>query len=77
MPQAPVLAAFEPEVVLLPLDKLSPLKDVTSATKRTRTYKRIAQSIAEIGIVEPLAVYAKPREDGRYVLLDGRLRRAA
>jgi len=54
-----------------------PLRGVTPANKRTRTYKRIAQSIAEIGIVEPLVVYAQPEKDGKYLLLDGRLRRAA
>jgi ParB-like chromosome segregation protein Spo0J len=56
MPKAPILAAFEPEVVLLSLNAMLPLRDVTPANKRTRTYKRIAQSIAEIGIVEPLVV---------------------
>jgi len=76
MPKAPVVAAFEPEVVLLSLNALLPLREVTPVNKRTRTYKRIAQSIAEIGIVEPLVVYAKPEKDGKYLLLDGRLRRA-
>jgi ParB-like chromosome segregation protein Spo0J len=77
MPKAPVLAAFEPEVVPLPLNAMLPLREVTPANKRTRTYKRIAQTIAEIGIVEPLVVYAQPEKDGKYILLDGRLRRAA
>jgi RepB plasmid partitioning protein/ParB-like nuclease family protein len=77
MPQAPALVAFEPEVVLLSLSAMLPLREVTPANKRTRTYKRIAQSIAEIGIVEPLVVYAQPGKDGEYFLLDGRLRRAA
>jgi ParB-like chromosome segregation protein Spo0J len=64
MPQAPILAAFEPEVVLLSLNAMLPLREVTPANKRTRTYKRIAQSIAEIGVVEPLVVYAQPEKDG-------------
>jgi hypothetical protein len=69
--------AFELEIVNLPLKALLPLRDVTAVNKRTRTYKRIAQSIAEIGIVEPLAVYKQPEKNGSYFLLDGRLRRAA
>jgi hypothetical protein len=77
MPQTPVQAAFEPEVVLLSLNAMLPLRDVTPANKSTRSYKRIAKSVAEIGIVEPLVVYAQPQKDGKYVLLDGRLRRAA
>jgi hypothetical protein len=54
-----------------------PLREVTPANRRARTYKRIAQSIAEIGVVEPLVVYAQPEKDGKYLLLDGGLRRAA
>jgi hypothetical protein len=77
MPHVPVSAAFEPEVVPLPLNAMLPLREVTPAHKRTRTYKRIAQATAEIGIVEPLVVYARPEKDGKYILLDGRLRRAA
>jgi RepB plasmid partitioning protein len=77
MPKTQAIAAFEQEIVVLPLNALLPLRDVTAAQKRTRTYKRIARSVAEIGLVEPLVVYKQPQKDGRYFLLDGRLRRAA
>ena len=77
MPQALVSAALELKVVLLSLNGMLPLRDVTAANKRTRSFKRIARSIAEIGIVEPLVVYAKPEKSGQHILLDGRLRRAA
>jgi hypothetical protein len=77
MPETPASAAFEQEILVLSLNAMLPLRDVTAVNKRTRTYKRIAQSIAEIGIVEPLVVYKQPEKGGKYFLLDGRLRRAA
>jgi RepB plasmid partitioning protein/ParB-like nuclease domain len=77
MEKVPAPAAFEQEIVLLALSAMLPLSEVTAANKRMRSYKRIAQSIAEVGVVEPLVVYKQPEKDAKYLLLDGRLRRAA
>jgi hypothetical protein len=46
---------FEPAVAVLPVSALLPLKTVPDAIKQTPTYKQIAQSVSEIGIIEPLA----------------------
>lgn len=75
-PIAPI-EAFERQVVVLPLANMLVLRPVDARTKRNRRYKRIALSIDEVGLVEPLVVCGKPDEEGRYLLLDGHLRRAA
>ena len=72
-----VKMAFEPGILVLPLDQILPLKQVRPEIKETARYKRIAMSIAEVGIIEPLVV-ARPRKPGsRFMLLDGHIRHAA
>ncbi|MBK3665065.1 chromosome partitioning protein ParB [Bradyrhizobium diazoefficiens] len=66
--------AFEPELAVLPLNSLLPLRQVTDRIQRSHKYKTIAASIDEIGVIEPLAVFHKPDRRGRYLLLDGVLR---
>jgi hypothetical protein len=67
--------AFEPDLVLLPLASLLPVKQVTERMRRSHKYKVIAASIAEIGVIEPLIVHRQPDPEGRHVLLDGAVRR--
>ncbi len=71
-----VKAAFESVIVRLPLDAILPLRQVTAAQRQSTKFKRIANSIAEVGIIEP-PVVARPKEQqGRHLLLDGHLRLA-
>jgi ParB-like chromosome segregation protein Spo0J len=73
MPQS-VKLAFERQIVMMPLASILPLKRVAPATKQMVKYKRIAASIAAVGIIEPLVV-APPKEGGGpHLLLDGHLR---
>ncbi len=66
--------AFEKEVTRIGIDDIHPLYLVTAATRQTIKYKRIAASIREIGVIEPIVV-ARDRSDPRkYLLLDGHLR---
>ena len=66
--------AFEKDVTRIGIDDIHPLYLVTSATRQTIKYKRIAASIREIGVIEPIVV-ARDRSDPRkYLLLDGHLR---
>lgn len=75
--QIRVKMAFEREILVLPLDQILPLKQVRPAMKETAKYKRIAMSIAEVGIIEPLVV-ARPKAGGSgFMLLDGHIRHAA
>jgi ParB-like chromosome segregation protein Spo0J len=55
---------------------LLPLKTVPEAIKRSAKFKQIAQSVAEIGIIEPLVVSRSRDQKGQYLLLDGHVRHA-
>jgi hypothetical protein len=66
--------AFEKEVTRIDIADIHPLYLVAAATRQTVKYKRIAASIREIGVIEPIVV-ARDRSDPRkYLLLDGHLR---
>jgi ParB-like chromosome segregation protein Spo0J len=70
---AAVKLAFERELIVARLDQILPLRQVTDQVKATVKYRRIAQSIAEIGVIEPLAV---TRSGQGLMLLDGHIRYA-
>lgn len=72
-----VRIAFERRVVVLPVDSLLPRKKLPERFARTVKYKRIARSIAEVGVIEPLVVARLNKRDTRYLLLDGHVRLAA
>ena len=65
--------AFEPRVRLLSLEKLLPSKILPTTIIESAKYKRIAASVAEVGVVEPLVV-AQAGAGGVYTLLDGHVR---
>lgn len=69
--------SFEQRIITLPVDLLLQRKVITSNQKATVKYRRIASSIAEVGIIEPLIVSKLGKKDTRYLLLDGHLRLAA
>ncbi|MCU1302761.1 MAG: ParB-like nuclease [Candidatus Sulfotelmatobacter sp.] len=68
-----VKIGFEHQVYILPLCDLLPSKTLSLAIRETAKYKRIAQSIAQLGLVEPLVV-TRPSKSGPYLLLDGHVR---
>lgn len=70
-----VKLAFERELITARLDQILPLRQITDHVKKTVKYRQIAQSIAEIGIIEPLAV-AKAADGEGLMLLDGHIRHA-
>lgn len=70
----PVKAAFESEIVQLPLGAILPLKTVPETVKDSVKFKRIAQSIREIGIIEPVVVSRSKDDPDAYLLLDGHVR---
>src|ERR1700694_3517302 len=76
MENTEVRISFEQNIVVLPLDSILPLKQVTDSIKSLSKYKRIAQSITEVGIIEPLVVSRNVDENGKCLLLDGHSRRA-
>jgi ParB-like chromosome segregation protein Spo0J len=71
-----VRIAFERRIAVLPLATLLPLGTVPPAIKQTVRYRRIAKSIAEVGVIEPLVVARSREHAGRYLVLDGHIRHA-
>lgn len=70
-----VKLAFERELVVTRLDQILPTRQVTDHVKNTVKYRRIAQSIREIGVIEPLVVARSAQVEG-LMLLDGHIRHA-
>lgn len=68
-----VKAAFEARLVTLSLDDILPLRKLADQVVRSVKYRRIARSVAEVGVIEPLVV-ARPRGPGAWMLLDGHVR---
>jgi len=65
---------FEAKVLEIPLEKIVADAPMGKGVMGTAKYKTILGSIAQLGVIEPLAVFRSPRRLGDYELLDGRLR---
>ena len=72
-----VRMAFERRIVTLPLSAILPLRKVSETVMKSVRYRRIAASIAEVGIIEPIVVAPPQGGDARHILLDGHVRLAA
>lgn len=73
----PVKMAFEPEGRTIPISQLLPLRLLSDATRSSTKFKRIAASIAQVGVIEPIVVFPQNGVDGRgpqYLIIDGHLR---
>ncbi|MBB3940455.1 hypothetical protein GGR39_002112 [Novosphingobium fluoreni] len=64
--------AFEQKVLILPIVDLLPTKALPAGVRDTVKYRRIAASVAEVGLIEPLSIARQ--KDGSYLLLDGHMR---
>lgn len=67
-----VKIAFEQKVLILPIVDLLPTKALPAGVRDTVKYCRIAASVAEVGLIEPLSIARQ--KDGSYLLLDGHMR---
>lgn len=72
---APVRAAFEQDLVTIRLDEILPMRKTPEKVLASTKFRRIAQSVAEVGVIEPLVVVRSPG-GGPYMLLDGHVRLA-
>jgi len=72
MPKNAVKAAFEKQIVTLPLNILIPQRAIKKEQRNGEFYKQITASLKHIGLIEPLVVC--PRTPGEYLLLDGHVR---
>lgn len=69
-----VRLACESSVKHIQIDEILPLRKIAPGTRSSRKYRRIAASIQEVGIIEPLVVYPQQNGNGGYMLLDGHIR---
>jgi ParB-like chromosome segregation protein Spo0J len=67
-----VKRAFQPDITSIKTTDITPIKTMTVAYRKTATYRRIAASMAHVGLIEPLIVF--PTSEGKYLLLDGHTR---
>ncbi len=67
-----VKVAFEQRVFIVPLDQLLPTKRLPKGLEASVKYRRIAASVGEIGVIEPLSVARQ--KGGSYLILDGHVR---
>lgn len=65
---------FVPEPRLVPMDKVLPSRKAPVGLASSRKYRQIHSSIAEVGLIEPLAVSPIAGSEGMYTLLDGHMR---
>jgi hypothetical protein len=67
-----VKIAFERRIISVPVDKLLPTRTLPPELRETVKYRRIAVSVAEVGVIEPLSIARQ--KGGAYLLLDGHMR---
>ncbi|WP_231923240.1 plasmid partitioning protein RepB C-terminal domain-containing protein [Sphingobium cloacae] len=65
--------AFERKIIIQPIADLLPTKGLPAGVRETVKYRRIAASVAEVGLIEPLSI-ARQKGGGGYLLLDGHMR---
>jgi len=67
-----IKAAFDKQIVMLPIGIIVPQKEVTANHRQAEFYRQLTASLKHIGLIEPLVVY--PRGPGDYLLLEGHIR---
>lgn len=67
-------AAFEDRTIVVPLDVILPLRTLTADARKSVRYRRVATSVAEVGVIEPIVVSPDSGRNGIYLLLDGHVR---
>lgn len=66
--------ACQPQIENIEVDKILPMRKIAPGTRKTVKYLRIAASMREVGIIEPLVVHPHSELKGQYMLLDGHIR---
>lgn len=65
---------FRKETIVLPLERILPVRTIKDPDKAVSRYKTILSSIPEVGVIEPLMVHPQKGNTGFYLLMDGHLR---
>ncbi|MDR7006638.1 ParB/RepB/Spo0J family partition protein [Paraburkholderia strydomiana] len=66
--------AFEQKIIEIAIETIIPGSQLSPTAIETAKFRTIMSSIAELGVIEPLAVFPSTQHPGDYDLLDGRLR---
>lgn len=69
-----VSLGFLPKPLMISVDNILPSVKLDGSVSGTHKYRQIRDSIAEIGLIEPLVVTAVDRKAGKHFMLDGHLR---
>jgi ParB-like chromosome segregation protein Spo0J len=69
-----VTFACESQVKSLAISNVLPMRKIAPATRETVKYRRIASSIREVGLIEPLVVHPSGGSPDQFMLLDGHMR---
>jgi RepB plasmid partitioning protein/ParB/Sulfiredoxin domain len=72
MLQPPVTISFQQQLLELPLEQLTALKETEPRMLNTRKCKQLRASLEHIGLIEPLAVF--PQDQDRFLVVNGNLR---
>lgn len=67
------MLGFEPQMTVVEISALLPVKTLRPTVKENHKYRQIAQSIREIGLVEAPVVARDEAVPGLYLLLDGHI----
>lgn len=65
---------FLPKPLMIEVDRILPSAKLDQKITATHKFRQIKESIAEIGLIEPLVVTAVDRKTSRHLILDGHLR---
>lgn len=66
-------SSFDLEAIVLPLDKILPIRQIKDHEKNLVTFRKILASLRVVGLLEPLVVHPQ-KGSGLYSLLDGNIR---
>ena len=67
-----VRAAFDQQVVMLPVQSIVPQREVLPSYRKSQPYLQISASLEHVGLIESLVVF--PKGPNEYLLLDGHVR---
>lgn len=73
MSATPPKLAFDPQPILLPLEKILPVRQLRDLEKNLVWFQTILASVRAVGLLEPLIVHPQ-KGSGLYTLVDGHLR---
>ena len=69
-----VALGFLPKPLMISVDNILPSVKLDAGVAGTHKYRQIRDSIADIGLIEPLVVTAVDRKTAKHFMLDGHLR---